>query len=67
MEKNKIPKAAELIKLAETYDKDYPTISVNDAVEKMVEFAKLHVEDALSKAEECGDIRKLDYPYKGIE
>ena len=34
----------------ETYDPEYPTVSKYDALEAMVEFAKLHVEAALKEA-----------------
>ena len=46
----------------ETYDPEYPTVSKHDALEAMIEFAKLHVEAALKEASEkaqvqvcCGD------------
>ena len=34
----------------ETYDPEYPTVSKYDALEAMIEFAKLHVEAALKEA-----------------
>ncbi len=51
----------------ETYDSEYPTVSKYDALDAMIEFAKLHVEAALKKASEeaktfdvynesCGDL-----------
>jgi len=36
----------------ETYDSEYPTVSKHDALEAMIEFAKLHVEEALKQASE---------------
>ena len=36
----------------ETYDSDYPTISLYDAEEAMIEFARKHVIAALKKASE---------------
>lgn len=43
-------KARELLKTRETYDKEYPTISLSDAEEAMIEFAQMHVEEALKQA-----------------
>ena len=40
-----IPTAKETLKSKETYDEEYPTISLSDAEEAMIEFAKLHVEN----------------------
>ena len=51
----------------ETYDLEYSTVSKHDALEAMIEFAKLHVEAALKEASEkaktfdiynesCGDV-----------
>ena len=40
----------------ETYDFEYPTVSKHDALEAMIEFAKLHVEEALKKASEDADV-----------
>lgn len=48
----KIPTAEEYLKESDTYDKDYPTISLYDAEQCMIEFAKLHVEAALKEASE---------------
>ena len=45
----KIPTAKEYLKSSDTYDKDYPTISLHDAEQRMIEFAKLHVEAALKE------------------
>jgi hypothetical protein len=39
-----IPTAEELLAIKETFDSEYPTVSVSDAIEAMIEFAKLHVE-----------------------
>lgn len=36
----------------ETYDPEYSTVSKHDALEAMIEFAKLHVEAALKKVSE---------------
>lgn len=36
----------------ETYDPEYSTVSKHDALEAMIEFAKLHVEAALKQASE---------------
>ena len=36
----------------ETYDSEYSTVSKYDALEAMIEFAKLHVEAALKEASE---------------
>jgi len=47
----KIPTAEDFIKVSETYDKDYSTISLHDAEQRMIEFAKLHVEAALKEIE----------------
>jgi hypothetical protein len=41
----------------ETYDKDYSTVSKHDALEAMIEFAKLHVEAALKEASEKAKIQ----------
>ena len=42
--------ALELLKTKETFDKDYPTVSISDAEEAMIEFAKFHVQEALKEA-----------------
>ena len=34
----------------ETYDPEYPTVSKYDALEAMIEFAKMHVQEALKQA-----------------
>ena len=47
----KIPTAEDFIKVSETYDKDYSTISLHDAEQRMIEFAKLHVEATLQEIE----------------
>ena len=36
----------------ETYDPEYSTVSKYDALEAMIEFAKLHVKEALKEASE---------------
>lgn len=46
----KILKAKEFLKFSETFEKDYTTISINDCEERMIEFARLHVEAALEAA-----------------
>lgn len=48
----KIPTAEKYLQGSETYDKDYPTISLYDAEQRMIEFAKMHVEAALKEASE---------------
>jgi len=42
--------AEKLLKSKETYEDDYPTVSISDAHEAMIEFAKLHVLSALTNA-----------------
>ena len=50
----------------ETYDSEYSTVSKHDALEAMIEFAKLHVEAALKTASENfkmklrDDVHELD-------
>ena len=41
----------------ETYDPEYPTVSKYDALEAMIEFAKLHVE----KFAEIHNIKNIKY------
>ncbi len=41
--------ANEILKNKETYENDYPTVSISDAIEAMIEFAKLHVKEALKE------------------
>jgi hypothetical protein len=43
----KILDAYEYLKCSETYEKDYDTISLSDCKDRMIEFAKLHVEAAI--------------------
>jgi len=43
----KIHTAKLLLANKETFDLEYSTVSKNDALESMIEFAKLHVEAAL--------------------
>ena len=45
----------------ETYDPEYPTVSKHDALEAMIEFAKLHVTEALKEASEKAEIEDLSY------
>ena len=45
----------------ETYDPEYPTVSKYDALEAMIEFAKLHVTEALKEASEKAEIEDLSY------
>jgi len=45
-----ITTAEELLKNKESFDKDYPTISIGDAIEMAIELAKLHVTKALDQA-----------------
>ena len=60
----------------ETYDPEYPTVSKHDALEAMIEFAKLHVEQALKATaeesngytEHCPDFAILTiYPLENIK
>ena len=44
--------AEELLESKETFDNEYPTVSISDAIEAMIEFAKHHVEAALKKVYE---------------
>ena len=39
----------------ETYDSEYPTVSKYDAIEAMIEFAKLHVTEALKEASKIAE------------
>ena len=48
---SKIPTAKLILTGKETCDLEYPTVSKHDALEAMIEFAKLHVEAALKEAE----------------
>lgn len=52
----KLPTAEELLKLKETFDINHPTVSISDAIEAMIEFAKLHIEAALKAASEKSTI-----------
>jgi len=58
-----IPTAEELLATKETFDSEYPTVSISDAIEAMIEFAKLHVEAALKEA---SDNAEADYTYEGF-
>lgn len=55
---NNIPTAEEYLKSSDTYDKDYPTVSLHDAEQRMIEFAKMHVEAALKEASKEATINK---------
>ena len=57
----KIPTAEKYLQGSETYDKDYPTISLYDAEQRMIEFAKLHVEAALKEASEKATVTPVDH------
>jgi len=59
----KIPTAEDFIKVSEIYDKDYSTISLHDAEQRMIEFAKLHVEAALKEIE----IQRCTHHYPPIQ
>jgi len=37
-----IPTARKLLETKETFDEDYPTVSIHDAIEMSLELAKLH-------------------------
>jgi len=50
-----IATAKKILKNKETYDEEYPTVSISDAIEAMIEFAKLHVQAALKTASEKAD------------
>ena len=50
MSNSKIPTAKLILTGKETYDSEYPTVSKYDALEAMIEFAKLHVTKALTSA-----------------
>jgi hypothetical protein len=39
--------AEEFLKNSETYDDDYPTVSIADATNAMIEFAKLHIKSVM--------------------
>ena len=49
MDSDKIPTAKLILTGKETYDPEYSTVSKYDALEAMIEFAKLHVEAALKE------------------
>ena len=49
---SKIPTAKLILTGKETYEPEYSTVSKYDALEAMIEFAKLHVEAALKEASE---------------
>ena len=51
----KIPTAKKYLQGSDTYDKDYTTISLHDAEQRMIEFAKMYVEAALKEASEKFD------------
>ena len=42
----------------ETYDPEYPTVSIDNALDAMIEFAKLHVEIALKEANDKSRLEK---------
>ena len=44
--------AFQAIHQVETYNKEYSTISINDAKEALIVFAKLHIKEALKQASE---------------
>lgn len=46
--------ALSILKSKETYAKNYSTVSKHDAIEAMLEFAKLHVKAALEAA--CNEV-----------
>ena len=51
----------------ETYDPEYPTVSKYDALEAMIEFAKLHVEAALKAVHEYYEVNYDIYPFPDNE
>jgi uncharacterized protein YqfB (UPF0267 family) len=57
---SKIPTAKLILTGKETYDLEYSTVSKYDALEAMIEFAKLHVEEALKQASEKANLHE-DY------
>ena len=54
---SKIPTAKLILTGKETYDSEYPTVSKYDALEAMIEFAKLHVEASLKEAYNNSEMR----------
>ena len=48
----------------ETYEPEYPTVSKYDAIEAMIEFAKLHTEQALKEASENVIINGHPFEYE---
>jgi hypothetical protein len=58
---SKIPTAKLILTGKETYDSECSTVSKYDALEAMIEFAKLHVEKALKEASEKAKMRLEEY------
>ena len=54
---SKIPTAKLILTGKETCEPEYPTVSKYDALEAMIEFAKLHVEEALKQAFNNSEMR----------
>lgn len=42
--------AQEVLEQKETFDPEYPTVSIDDAIEAMIEFANYHIQEALKEA-----------------
>ena len=59
---SKIPTAKLILTGKETYELEYPTVSKSDALESMIEFAKLHVEAALKEASEKANLKYGETP-----
>ncbi len=57
---SKIPTAKLILTEKETYEPEYSTVSKYDALEAMIEFAKLHVKAALKEASEKANLHE-DY------
>lgn len=62
---DKIPTALELLKNKESYDEEYPTVSIGDAVDAMKEFAKLHRKAALKAIK--NNVRLTDFAYEFMQ
>lgn len=45
----------------------YMDDGLDGVLEAMKQYTKLHVEEALSQAEECGDMRVFSYPERNIQ
>jgi hypothetical protein len=59
-----IPTAKKYLQDSDTYDKDYSTISLYDAEQRMLEFAKLHVRAAIAECIDCAPTSSTDPIYR---